>query len=161
MVQEKIEKYIELTEQKLQQMLEIVGRLPEERLRRKPSADAWSVMEVLCHVEEATVYWLEEFIRVVEAGGGEWGRGLQHEGRLAAVARADERQLSEVYESLSHVAVSAKQILLKYQDQDLELEAPHRNAKFGTKPMSFLLDHFLIEHLDIHIGQIKRNLVEI
>ena len=44
-------------------------------------------------------------------------------------------------------------------EEQLKIESPHRNfAKFGNKPVSFIIGHFIDEHLASHKGQIQRNL---
>jgi uncharacterized damage-inducible protein DinB len=161
MAREQIQNYCEQTEKTIERMLQLVIGLGDGRLRKKPGPEAWSVMEVLCHVEEAMVYWMEELQRVTRNKGGEWGRGLQDERRLSAVARADDRTLREVTDGIRNAGEQIKQTLLQLQDEDLSLEAPHRNPKFGTKPMTFLLDHFVVEHLDNHVRQIERTLAAV
>ncbi|MFD0693527.1 DinB family protein [Paenibacillus sp. GCM10027628] len=130
----------------------------EAVLRWKPSEEAWSIMEILCHLDEAVPYWLKELERVVESPGMEWGRGLQHEGRLAAVASAQHRELDEIRQGILHNNQIAKSVLSSIRDEDLDIEAPSRNPRFGTKPMSFIVSHLLIEHLQTHLNQLKRNL---
>ncbi len=158
MSQSDLRNYVHQTELKVDRMLAMIEGVPIDRLQKKPDPEAWSVMEVLCHVEEALMYWMQELMRVTENKGGEWGRGLQHEGRLAAVASADTRSLQSVVDGLKKARRWVNDTLMKLEDGDLNLQAPHRNPKFGIKPMSFLLDHFVVEHLDAHIGQIERNL---
>jgi len=158
MTQSQSHHYCRQVEEKLNRMLELADGLDEETLRRKPSPEKWSVMEVLCHVEEMLEYWMEELQRVVANRGGSWGRGLQDERRLAAVARADQRTLEDVTAGLRKAGTLVRDTVSKLSDDDLALEAPHRNEKFGVKPMTFLLDHFVVDHLEGHIGQIRRNL---
>ena len=77
---------------------------PEEMIRWKPSADEWSIMEILCHIEEVIGYWTRELTRVIQVGGGEWGRGLNDEARLAAVRQADARRVDEVIQGIKQAA---------------------------------------------------------
>jgi len=130
---------------------------PEEMIRWKPSADEWSIMEILCHIEEVIGYWTRELTRVIQVGGGEWGRGLNDEARLAAVRQADARRVDEVIQGIKQAAEWADKQLGALNDEQLALEAPHRNPKFGMKPMTFLIEHFLTEHLAGHLKQIERN----
>ncbi len=134
----------------------LAGGIPEEELRWKQADDVWSIMEVLCHVEEITPYWLREIQAVVQAPGSEWGRNHLHEGRLAAVARADQRSLSDILEGILDTKKEVGSILGTMTEEDLAIESPSKNPRWGTKPMSFVVDHLLVEHLDTHLGQIKR-----
>jgi hypothetical protein len=42
-------------------------------------------------------------------------------------------------------------------DADLALEATGRNPRWGVKPASFVVDHLLVQHVEKHLGQIRRN----
>lgn len=142
----------------IDQIVETTESLPHERVDWKPSDEAWSIMEVLCHVEEAVPYWVDEIQRVVQTPGTEWGRGLQDEARLAAVAAAGQRRIEDVVAGIRNTKQDVESKLGALKEQDLELTAPSRNPRFGTKPMTFVIDHLLIEHLEKHLGQIQRNL---
>lgn len=145
---------------RLKEQLEEITRYcqqPEEVIRWKPTADAWSMLETLCHVEEAMRYWLGDLTRVASSPGSEWGRGLQHEERLAAIARAAHVSSKQIEQELLMASTLVRHTLATLDDSILSIESPHRNPKFGTKPMSFLIDHFLVEHLDIHLRQLGRN----
>lgn len=139
-------------------IIQVAQGLPEEVIRWKPSEDEWSIMEVLCHVAEATPYWLKEIKQLVEMPGTEWGRELKHEGRLAAVAQADQRSVSDVLQEIKASKEQVKHVLGSLREVDLKKEAPSRNPRFGTKPMQFIVDHLLVEHVDTHLKQIKRNI---
>lgn len=127
-----------------------------EFIHWKPSPEEWSVMETLCHVEEALNYWSNELKRVIEAGGTEWGRGLQDPIRLKAVEEASQRELPNVRECIHKAQQAALGVLSGLKDEDVDLQAPHRNPKFGVKPMSFLIEHFITEHMEIHAKQLER-----
>ncbi|AOL34345.1 DinB family protein [Geobacillus thermoleovorans] len=153
-----IEQYRQEMKEVVKKIVQKVSPLTEDVIRWKPSADEWSIIEILCHVEEVIGYWTRELVRVIQAGGGEWGRGLNDEARLAAVRQADARAVSEVIRGIEQAATFADEQLAALSDEQLALEAPHRNPKFGVKPMTFLVEHFLTEHLAGHLRQIERNL---
>ena len=142
----------------IDETVQLAETLSEEELRWKPADDVWSVMEILCHVEEVIPYWLLEIQAAVQAPGSEWGRNHLHEGRLAAVAKADQRTASDIQQGILDTKPIVQDILGALSPEDLAIEAPSRNPRWGTKPMSFIVDHLLVEHLAGHIGQIKRNL---
>ncbi len=148
--QEKMNRYID-------EIVRKVESLSEEMIRWKPSEDEWSIMEILCHVEEVIRYWVNELVRVIQAGGTEWGRGIQDEARLAAVRQADHRSIDDVVDGIQKARDYANEQLSSLKDADLLVEAPHRNPKFGVKPMTFLIEHFITEHLANHGKQIERN----
>ncbi|MEW9672135.1 DinB family protein [Ammoniphilus sp. 3BR4] len=140
------------------EILQLVKPLSEEELRWKPADDVWSIMEILCHVEEIIPYWLQEIQAVVQSPGSEWGRNHLHEGRLAAVAKAEQRTAEDIHEGIIDTKKVVHSILGNLSPEDLAIEAPSRNPRWGTKPMSFIVDHLLVEHMESHQGQIKRNI---
>ncbi|MFD0616193.1 DinB family protein [Paenibacillus sp. GCM10027629] len=149
---------IEEIERLSDQLMNQATGLSEAVLNWKPSEEAWSVMEILCHVEEAVPYWLKELECTVKSPGTEWGRGLQDEARLAAVASAGQRELADVMHGIVQGKQMAKEVLGSVRDEDLAIEASSRNPRFGIKPMAFIVSHLLIEHLQKHLNQIQRNL---
>lgn len=122
----------------LDEIINATNQLPNEVINFKPSEEKWSIMEVLCHVEEAIPYWLDELKRVIESPGSEWGRGLQHEGRLKAVDEAKTRSLDDVLLKLDQLKPKVHTTLSSVSDEDLKQEAPSRNPRFGTKPLQFI-----------------------
>ncbi len=140
------------------QIVETAGALSEEMIRWKPAEDVWSVMEILCHVEEVTPYWLNEIRQILKNPAEEWGRGLQNEARLQAVARADERDLKDVLNGIEQSKSLVREILGSLTQDDLKIEATSRNPRFGTKPVSFVVQHLMVEHLAKHLQQMKRNI---
>jgi uncharacterized damage-inducible protein DinB len=158
MAQDNVREYVRNTRARLAEIVELAQGLPESRYRWKPSEEAWSILQVLCHVDEATNYWLDELLAVVRRERAEWGRGIQDPARLAAVDHAHEQDYEEVLQRIRRTADRAERVLMGLQDDDLSVTAPHRNPKFGVKPMTFLLDHFVVEHLGKHVDQINRNL---
>ncbi|MFB9760594.1 DinB family protein [Ectobacillus funiculus] len=154
---------VQSVEQSLNQVIQKAEGLSNDVLRWNPTGEEWSVMQILCHLVEAVPYWLDEIERLLETPGKEWGRGLQHEGRLAAVnkSKVDSTSLSDVLKELEALKSQVEQTLNKLDEEKLVLEAPSRNPRFGTKPISFIVDHLLVEHVSKHLGQIERNLSKI
>jgi uncharacterized damage-inducible protein DinB len=149
---------IESIQDSVNSIVETVDTLPDEMVRWKPRPEVWSILEVLCHVEEAVPYWADEIHRVVAQPGVEWGRGHQNEARLAAVASAPRHNAKDIVAGIQRGTARAVAILNGLRDEDLLIESPSHNPRFGTKPMSFVLDHLLVAHLRGHLGQIRRSL---
>ena len=139
-------------------IVETVSFLPEETLRRKPAPEVWSIVEILCHVEELIPYWAGEIQRVVAKPGVEWGRGIEDEARVHAVAVSAQRRTRDVVAGIRAGTVRAAAILEGLREEDLSIESPSRNPRYGVKPMSYVLDHMIVEHVRGHVGQIRRNL---
>lgn len=149
--------------QSIDEIIETVKGLPDDVIRWNPSEDEWSIMQILTHVVEATPYWLGEIEQILKDKNVEWGRGLKDEGRLAAVSssRVENTLLVEVIKELEAVKPQIEQTLSKLNIENIAMEATSRNPRFGTKPISFIVDHLLVEHVNKHLGQIKRNLSKV
>lgn len=149
--------YQEQIDSKLDEMIALSSTLAEDVVYWKPSAEAWSVQEVLSHVEEAIPYWIGEVVKVANRTSAEWGRTMQDATRLAAIARANDIPTADFLQKLEQTKATIRQSLLPLKEEELKIEAPSRNPKFGTKPLTFIMDHFVIEHIETHIKQIQRN----
>ncbi|MFP5114013.1 DinB family protein [Bacillaceae bacterium C204] len=154
---------IQTIQQLLDQVIEKVKGLPDEVLRWNPSEDEWSIMQILSHLVEAVPYWLDEIELLLETPGKEWGRGLQQDARLEAVRKEKVARLSlaEVLSELDQVKTRVEHTLGQLDSKKLSRQAPSRNPRFGTKPISFIVDHLLVEHISKHYGQIERNLSKV
>lgn len=144
--------------QSIDQIIGTSRQLPADLLHWKPAEDKWSVMEVLCHMDEAMPYWLDEIDRLAIQPGIEWGRGLQDEQRLAAVAGAGSRSPEDVLASIEKGGERVPIVLGPLTGDQLKTESPSRNPRFGTKPLSFVIQHLLVEHAAVHDRQIRRNI---
>ena len=40
------------------------------------------------------------------------------------------------------------------------VEATSKNPRWGLKPASFVVDHLLVQHVEKHLGQIRRNITQ-
>lgn len=145
--------------QSIDQILEVTATLSEETIRWNPSEDEWSILQILSHLTEAIPYWLSEVETVVAAPGSKWGRGLQDSHRLAAVTDPEKLSVEDVRKQIEELKQKVANGLGKLDEETLSKESPHRNfEKFGNKPVSYIVDHFIDEHISGHYNQIKRNL---
>lgn len=153
-----IQESIVSVEKSLDQIIEIVEGLSEEIIRKNPVPEEWSIMQIICHVEEALPYWIGEIENIKAAPGTEWGRHFTHAGRLAAVDAAETRAVSDVIAGLKSIKPFVAGKLAELDEATLAIESPSRNPNFGTKPVFFIVDHLIVEHASKHFGQIQRNL---
>ncbi|MBO0999372.1 DinB family protein [Bacillus sp. SD075] len=153
---------IQSVQRSIDHILETAANLPDETIRFKLTDDEWSIMQILSHLAEAIPYWLGEVENVVAVPGSQWGRGLQDPARLAAVADTDKLAVDDVMKQVEELKYKVESCLGKLDEETLSKESPHRNfAKFGNKPASYIIDHFIDEHVSGHYDQIKRNLSKI
>ncbi|MBB6446121.1 DinB family protein [Bacillus benzoevorans] len=159
MSEKRVQEYSASIQHTLTQIVQQCNVLSEETIRWKPSEAEWSILQILSHVKEATPYWIHEAKRVIEKPGSEWGRGLQEPNRLAAVANPDALSVSETIAGVEALIGYVRAELSEFSEEQLHIESPHRNfAKFGNKQVSFIIGHFIDEHVAGHLKQIQRNL---
>ncbi|HBI04140.1 MAG TPA: hypothetical protein DDY49_08955, partial [Paenibacillaceae bacterium] len=83
---------------------------------------------------------------------------LADENRLAGVARSKEMTMEKILRDLEKVKPYIANTLSTLNEEELYVEAPSRNPKFGTRSMAFVLEHFMVEHLHNHVKQMERNI---
>ncbi|MGE7764111.1 DinB family protein [Peribacillus sp. NPDC096540] len=153
---------IQSFQQSIDHILETTANLSEKTIRCNPTEGEWSIMQILSHIAEAIPYWLGEVETVVATPGSKWGRGLQDPARLAAVTDTEKLSVDEVLKQVDELKYKVESGLGKLDEETLSKESPHRNfAKFGNKPVSYIVDHFIDDHVSGHYDQIKRNLSKI
>ncbi|MFJ8243740.1 DinB family protein [Peribacillus asahii] len=144
----------------IDRIIETVKGLSEETIRWNPTEEEWSIMQIVAHIVEALPYWVEEIEQLVQSPGQEWGRNHLHEGRLQAVSSetVDAISVAELLQALEEVKQKVESGIGNLTAEQLAAEAPSRNPNFGTKPLSFIIDHLIDQHVNKHEGQIQRNL---
>ncbi len=98
--------------------------------------------------------------QLVETPGKQWGRNHLHEPRLQAVKpeTVDAISVEEIVKELQQVKQTVQAGIENLTAEQLAAEATSVNPNFGTKPLSFIIDHLIDQHVNKHEGQIQRNL---
>ena len=135
-------------------------RLPPELINWIPSEGVWSVMDILCHVREFVPFWTGETLRIARHPDQKWGRDHTDTARLAAVTDTASNSLKEVVADIRRAVGRSVEALNHLSDDDLRVEATSKNPRWGLKPASFVVDHLLVEHVEKHLGQIRRNITQ-
>jgi len=147
----------------IEQMVNIVETTELSLVYKKPSADEWSVMQIASHVIEAVEFWVADLEALLIVPGAKWGRNHEHVRRLAAVeenyvASVSQERVSSCLQSLLPLI---EEVLVKVKAEDLEKTAPSYNPNFDGKPLSFLIDHLIVKHIEGHLGQMERHLAKV
>lgn len=144
----------------INQMVSMLENTDALTLQKKPSDSQWSAMQIASHTIEAVKFWVADLEALLVVPGAKWGRNHEHVRRLAAVEEnyvaslTPEAVISELQALIPLVADA----LAKVTDSDLEKTAPSYNPNFDGKPLSFLIDHLIIKHVESHVGQMERHL---
>ncbi|WP_101845198.1 DinB family protein [Halobacillus sp. Marseille-P3879] len=152
----KAEQYQQQIKEKVNTYLE-VSDVSKEMVKWKPSKDEWSILQIHSHVNESLNFWIQDLLEAVE-GKEKWGRTLKHEGRLAAVEDVENLDIESIREDIAASKDKGIAEIGKMSSEVFEKEKEHVNPKFGVKPLSFLVEHFIIEHIGKHITQVERNI---
>lgn len=144
----------------IDEMVNTVKELPEDTIRWKPSAEEWSIMQVIAHVAEAIPFWLGEIRQIMQSPKDVWGRDHTNKIRLAAVdeSTVDKLAVEKVLNDLKQIPAQTEETLSKLTDEQLQTVAPSRNPNFDGKPVQFIIDKLIVGHIQGHNGQIQRNL---
>jgi uncharacterized damage-inducible protein DinB len=153
---------IQSVRESIQRIIELVESLPEEIFRWNPSEQEWSIIQIIAHLNEAIPYWLKEIQKIKRDQSLPWGRGLTDEARLRAVSKenVDRLSISKSLEYLNKIPSQVGETISSLNDDDLLLMAPSKNPKFTGKPIKFIIEHLIVEHIQKHYQQIQRNLAK-
>jgi uncharacterized damage-inducible protein DinB len=143
-----------------EQMLGEVERLPPEVITWIPADGVWSVMDILCHIRELVPFWTAETLRIARRPAEPWGRDHTDADRLAAVTGTAAYRLADVMVDVRHAVRQAADTLSGLSDADLAVEATSRNPRWGVRPAAFVVDQLLVQHVEKHLGQIRRNVTQ-
>lgn len=163
MKSQEIETKFQHFKQTIEKMTTFVVDVNEEELYVKPSETEWSVMQIATHVVEAVQFWVADLEALLVVPDGKWGRNHEHVRRLAAVADSYVETVSkeEVLEQLRALVPLVEQAFEKVPDTQLTHTAPSYNPNFDGKPLSFLIDHLIVLHVESHLGQMTRHLAKV
>ncbi|KGR80240.1 DinB family protein [Ureibacillus manganicus] len=147
----------------IEDIVKVLEETEELTLYVKPSAEEWSGMQIVSHVLEAVDFWLTDLEGLLIVPGTRWGRNHEHVRRLAAVDEGVVANLKkdEVIAKLKQLAQRFEKTLSKVSVEDLEKTAPSYNVNFDGKPLSFIIDQLIIQHVEGHYGQLVRHLQKV
>jgi uncharacterized damage-inducible protein DinB len=139
------------------EILAEVQGLPPALVTWIPAEGVWSIMDILCHIREFVPFWTDETLRMARRPDEPWGRDHTDASRLAAVTNTASYTLQEVLGDIRRTVRRSADTLNDLSDADLAVEATSKNPRWGLKPASFVVDHLLVQHVEKHLGQIRRN----
>ncbi len=127
--------------------------LDPAKLYQRPTEDEWSIMQSLAHIVELMPYWANEIEKLVAAPGQNFGRTMQHAGRLQAISEHGSDSLEQIRAALPGSYARLNAVLSSLQDSDLALTGHH--FKFGDQTLEWFIEDFVTHHLVSHLEQLK------
>ncbi len=86
--------------------------------------------------------------------GCEFGRTPEDVGRLQGISEHEMDSLSRIKAALPESYAKLDGVLARLKDSDLELTGKH--VRYGEKPLYWLIEELVTNHLSGHVEQIKR-----
>src|SRR6266516_5220681 len=123
--------------------------LETSKLYKIPAENEWTIMQNLSHIVEFMPYWASEIEKLVAAPGQNFGRTMQHEGRMRAVNEHGRDSLAQIKEALPGSYLRLEEVLGRLKDSDLELTGRH--VKFGEQSLEWFIEDFVTGHLSSHV----------
>ena len=110
-------------------------------------------MQNLAHIVEFMPYWAGEIEKLHAEPGCEFGRTHEDVGRLQGISEHEMDSLSSIKAALPGSYARLDGVLGRLKDSDLQLTGKH--VRYGEKPLDWLIDEFVTDHLIGHVEQIK------
>lgn len=130
-----------------------IAALAPAQLYRTPDANEWSIMQSLAHIQEFLPYWAGEVEQLVAHPGQNFGRTMQHAGRLEALRVHGHDTLAQIREALPASYARLDEVLGRVQESELALTARH--STYGERSLEWYLGEFITEHMRNHVEQLR------
>ncbi|MDQ2716227.1 MAG: DinB family protein [Chloroflexota bacterium] len=127
--------------------------LDPNKLYQSPDGTEWTIMQNLAHIVEFMPYWADEAAKLVATPGQNFGRTMEHEGRVHAIREHGTDNLEELRARLPASYAHLQRVLGTLTDGDLTLTGRH--SKFGERDLAWFIDEFITRHLANHVAQLK------
>lgn len=129
----------------------------EATLHARPLPNEWTMAENLVHMANARTFFVGETRRVLAEPGTRMGRTVDDVGRLQAIALHGGDSQAAIREAMQTTHATQMQLFNDLQPADLQVMGVH--VKRGPQTLGAFVHHFLVEHNEAHVQQIKELLV--
>ena len=110
-------------------------------------------MQNLAHVVEIMPYWAHEIENLIANPGQNFGRTMQHEGRLQAINEHQRDNLVEIKAALPGSYTRLEEVLDTLKDSDLQLTGHH--TRYGEKSLEWFIEEFVTQHLKMCLAAVE------
>lgn len=115
--------------------------------------ESWSAAQILAHLGEFPRFFAADLRLMFADPAQPVGRTIEHDERLAAVAAAEGRSLTELIRGLEDAFADMADALDGLGDD--HVAGMTQNRKYGTEPMTAFLDRYVIGHKRGHLNQLS------
>lgn len=120
--------------------------------------DYWSVRQILAHIEEVNLFWIDKLRRLIDDPANTPAERTEEElaVRSKAIDTAYDRDVKDIITGIKSSAETAVKNLMTLSEDELNINL---NAALGVQvPISFLVKHVYPDHIEEHIKHIERQL---
>ncbi|HLH63469.1 MAG TPA: DinB family protein [Ktedonobacteraceae bacterium] len=136
-----------------------LAQLEQGKLYQAPAENEWTIMQNLAHIVEFMPYWANEIEKLVAHPGQNFGRTMQHEGRLRAIEEHSHDSLQQIKALLPPSYGRLQEVLSKLKDSDLQSTGVH--VRYGEKSLDWFIEEFVTGHLIAHLEQMRADLAAV
>jgi hypothetical protein len=120
-------------------------------VRHEP--EGWTLAEVLVHIAEARIFFVDETAKVLETPGVAMGRTMADPARRRNVEENGQNPPELIRQKLLQSHQRVAELLGTLNDVQLALTGEH--VKYGTQTLGHFIEHFLVEHDQAHVRQVR------
>lgn len=137
-----------------------LSRMPYPPGRTDPdpgSEETWDAARVWAHISEFLHYWTAQSRAVVEAGAGAlppFGRVATDQARIDAIDHDRHLPREKLWLRVHDGIQEARAWFLQLSGDKLEILGRHPTR--GAVPVRFVLEQFLVKHLEEHAAQLEK-----
>jgi hypothetical protein len=134
----------------------LAGGLPSLLTSADPgTGERWTGEQVLAHVDELLVYWVDQARQVLEYPDGavEFGRGKQDPGRLRAVEAGRSADGDRLIADLLQNVAATRTWIGELAEEDLGVVGSH--FKRGRMTVGEIVETYVVAHVEEHVEQLR------
>lgn len=139
--------------QSQQAFLDSVDYAVDSTLYRRSAEQEWTIAENLVHVSEARLFFTAEVRRALSGPGSSVGRTITDPGRVQNVLDHGQDSRELIAQKLVKSVEQVTSTLGRMSDDDLRTIVEH--IKYGTQTLAEFIQHFIVEHDQAHVGQVR------
>lgn len=149
--------HIANVERTVNQLLDEIGRLPDDVLYREPQPGEWPVMSTLAHLAELLPYWSHEAAALAASPGkAEVGRTHEDPQRLGAIEQHGHDSLASIVPSIRSALDECTRTLRSIPDEGWSAVGQHvRGMPISAEE---IVQRFVVNHAEEHARQIHATL---
>lgn len=134
-------------------LLALLKGLDESTLYTRPAENEWTPAENLIHLAEAREFFTAETQKVLATPGTTMGRTISDHHRIQNVIEHGHDAPDLILSKLVASHEKLISLLERMNDEDLQVVGTH--VRYGQQTLGEFIEHFIVEHDQGHVRQIR------